>query len=97
MGSHKIRDTFLGVLIVRIIVLLGIYWCPLILGNYCIVLSHTAIARPPLVYCISENPAAHVKWVCQRLGFGWAGCVEVIFGWVRVGLPPAKVFEIFSS
>ena len=33
-GFPKIRDTFLGVPILRIIVFWGLYWGPLILGNY---------------------------------------------------------------
>ena len=32
----KIRDTFLGVPIIRTIVFWGLYWGPLILGNYLI-------------------------------------------------------------
>ena len=30
----KIRGTFLGVPIIRIVIYLGLYWGPLILGNY---------------------------------------------------------------
>ena len=33
-GFPKIRGTFLGVPIVRIIVFWGLYWGPPILGNY---------------------------------------------------------------
>ena len=33
-GLPKVRDTVLGVLIIRTIVYLGIYWGPLIQGNY---------------------------------------------------------------
>ena len=33
-GFPKIRDTFLGVPIIRTIVYLGLYWGLLILGNY---------------------------------------------------------------
>ena len=33
-GCPKIRGTFLGVPIIRIIVFWGLYWGPLILGNY---------------------------------------------------------------
>ena len=33
-GFPKIRGTFLGVPIIRIIVFWGLYWGPLILGNY---------------------------------------------------------------
>ena len=33
-GFPKIRGTLLGVPIIRIIVYLGLYWAPLILGNY---------------------------------------------------------------
>ena len=33
-GFPKIRDTILGVPIVRTIVFWGLYWGPLILGNY---------------------------------------------------------------
>ena len=34
MGVPKIRGTILGVLIIRIIVFWGLYWGPLIWGNY---------------------------------------------------------------
>ena len=33
-GFPKIMGTFLGVPIIRTIVYLGLYWGPLILGNY---------------------------------------------------------------
>ena len=33
-GFPKIRSTFLGVPIIRTIIFWGIYWGPLILGNY---------------------------------------------------------------
>ena len=33
-GFPKIRGTFLGVPIVRIIIFLDLYWGPLVLGNY---------------------------------------------------------------
>ena len=33
-GFPEIRDTFLGVPIIRTIVFWGLYWGPLILGNY---------------------------------------------------------------
>ena len=33
-GFPKIRGTFLGVPIIRTIVFWGLYWGPLILGNY---------------------------------------------------------------
>ena len=39
-GVPKIRGTFLGALIIRTIVYWGLYWGPLILGNYHIALSH---------------------------------------------------------
>ena len=34
LGFPKIRGTILGVPIIRIIVFWGVYWGPLILGNY---------------------------------------------------------------
>ena len=34
MGVSKIRGTFLGAPILRIIIFWGLYWGPLILGNY---------------------------------------------------------------
>ena len=34
LGFPKIRGTFLGVPIIRTIVFWGLYWGPLILGNY---------------------------------------------------------------
>ena len=36
-GFPKIRGTFLGVPLIRIIVFWGLYWGPLILGNYHII------------------------------------------------------------
>ena len=39
-GFPKIRGTFLGVPIIRTIVFWGLYWGPLILGNY-----HVWVAR----------------------------------------------------
>ena len=38
-GSPKIRGTFLGVTIIRTIVFWGVYWGPLILENYHMVLQ----------------------------------------------------------
>ena len=34
MGFPKIRGTFLGVPIIRIVIFYGLYWGPLIWGNY---------------------------------------------------------------
>ena len=47
-GFPKIRGTFLGVLIIRTIVFWGLYWDPLILGNYHIASSHRTLLRPVL-------------------------------------------------
>ena len=50
-GFLEIRGTSLGALIIRIIVFWGLYWGPLILGNYHIgivyrsVSSHTALSK----------------------------------------------------
>ena len=43
LGFPKIRGTFLGVPIIRTIVCLGLYWGPVILGNY-------HIANKPVLY-----------------------------------------------
>ena len=40
-GFPKIRGTILGVPIIRTIIFWGLYWGPIILGNY-----HFAILRP---------------------------------------------------
>ena len=40
-GFPKIRGTFLGVPIIRIIVYWGVYWGPPILGNYHIDIDHS--------------------------------------------------------
>ena len=43
-GFPKIRGTLLGVPVIRIIIFGGLYWGPLILGNYHIVLCSHALA-----------------------------------------------------
>ena len=45
-GFPKIRGTFLGVPIIRTIVFWGLYWGPLILGNYHII----SISTPKRTY-----------------------------------------------
>ena len=58
-GFPKIRGTFLGVLIIRIIVYWGLYWGPLILGNYHlgfrVSCSNAAVETPPQTRCASTG------------------------------------------
>ena len=70
----KIRGPFLGVPIIRIIVFWGLYWGPLILGNYQILRNCWNFGRVSSERCLSVK--------CRLPGFGEAG-----FGRCRVGKP----------
>ena len=48
-GFPKIRGTFLEVLIIRMIVFWGLFWGPLVLGNYC-----TSVHGPSNRYLLSS-------------------------------------------
>ena len=44
LGFPKIRDSFLGITIIRTIVSWGLYWGPLLLGNYPLLPTSTSTA-----------------------------------------------------
>ena len=83
-GFPKIRGTFLGVPIIRIIIFWGLYWGPSILGNYHLTkIRPTTVSSWNLKHCnpqalrpepeILRNSPKKVAAGCTRAPF-WRSC-----------------------
>ena len=78
-GFPKIRGTILGVPMTRTIVFLGLYWGPLILGNYNILGPQSREMGSPL------NPKYMPHYTCMD-PLGRGGYMGFPVGFVSVGL-----------
>ena len=66
-GFPKIRGTILGVPIIRIIVFWGLYWGPLILGNYHIGLCFQVVVLMRFVLTLQLREAASPQEPNERV------------------------------